>query len=183
MSQRCSAKNRNGKRCGAWAVREETQCTLHSVPGKAAEMGSKHGRKVTFLSRPNPPDLPYRPLKSVEEVCELLEETIDRIRQGPFDLRAANAIGFLAGIHLKALSQGVESPEPIDSEGSPGIYLSLFERLGPAAPEQKVFDLCPQPQLPGQSSVLAPLPCPGESIDDPPPPPNNHRGVITVEIG
>jgi hypothetical protein len=35
----------------------------------------------------------------------LLEETINRIRQGPFDLRTANSIGFLAGILLKALKR------------------------------------------------------------------------------
>ena len=38
----------------------------------------------------------------------LLEETINRVRHGPFDLRAANAIGFLAGILLKALDQRLE---------------------------------------------------------------------------
>ena len=36
----------------------------------------------------------------------LLEGTINRVRQGPFDLRAANAIGFLAGILLKAIDSG-----------------------------------------------------------------------------
>jgi len=38
------------------------------------------------------------PLKNVGQVSQLLAETINRVRQGPFDLRAANAIGFLAGI-------------------------------------------------------------------------------------
>jgi len=51
-------------------------------------------------------DLPKRSLKSVGQVSELLEETINRVRQGPFDLRAANAIGFLAGILLKAIDSG-----------------------------------------------------------------------------
>ena len=49
-----------------------------------------------------------RPLKSIGEVGELLEETINRVRHGPFDLRAANAIGFLSGILLKALDQRLE---------------------------------------------------------------------------
>src|ERR1035441_2639599 len=47
-------------------------------------------------------------LRGVGEVSELLEETINRVRQGPFDLRAANAIGVLAGILLKALDQRLE---------------------------------------------------------------------------
>ncbi len=53
-------------------------------------------------------DLPHKPLKSIGDVSELLEETINRIRQGRFDLRAANAIGFLAGTLLKALDQRLE---------------------------------------------------------------------------
>jgi hypothetical protein len=111
MSQRCSAKNRNGKRCGAWAVRGGTQCALHSDPERAAEMGSKHGRKVTLLSRPDPLNLSHRPLKSAEEVCELLEETINRVRQGSLDLRGANTIGFPSGVQLKALAQRIEAPD------------------------------------------------------------------------
>jgi hypothetical protein len=74
MSKRCSAKNRNGKRCGAWAVTEGDKCALHLNPELAAKMGSKHGRTVKFRSRPDVLALPHRPLKSIEEVCEFLEE-------------------------------------------------------------------------------------------------------------
>jgi hypothetical protein len=56
--------------------------------------------------KPDEGNLPLRSLKSVGQVSELLEETINRVRQGPFDLRAANAIGFLAGILLKAMDSG-----------------------------------------------------------------------------
>jgi len=64
-------------------------------PQAASEIGSKHGRGVRFLSARD--GLPHRPLKSIGEVSELLEETINRVRHGSFDLRAANAIGFLSG--------------------------------------------------------------------------------------
>jgi hypothetical protein len=40
-----------------------------------------------------------------------------------------------------------------------------------------------QPQQQDETSVPAPLPAPGESIDDPPTPPNTHPRVITVEVG
>jgi hypothetical protein len=80
---------------------------------------------------------------------------------------------------LKALAQRVEARET-DSEASGGIYMSLFQRLGSAAPQQKVFELFPQPQQQDQTSEPAPLPAPGESIDDPP---NDHSRVITVEVG
>jgi hypothetical protein len=140
MSKRCTGKNRSGKRCGAWAMTGATKCTLHADPERAAELGSKRGRRVKFRPEPDALDLPPRPLKSTEEVCELLEETINLVRRGSLDVRAANAIGFLAGIFLKALDQRVEARET-DSEASGGIYMSLFQRLGSAAPQQKVLEL------------------------------------------
>ena len=45
MSQRCSARNRSGKQCGAWAVTGGAKCALHLDPELAAKMGSKHGRR------------------------------------------------------------------------------------------------------------------------------------------
>jgi hypothetical protein len=45
----------------------------------------------------------------VGEVSELLEETINRVRQGPFDLRAANAIGYLAYQTVEASMKGQPS--------------------------------------------------------------------------
>jgi hypothetical protein len=39
MSQRCSAKNRNGKRCGAWPVRGTAKCALAFGPRKSGRNG------------------------------------------------------------------------------------------------------------------------------------------------
>ena len=73
-------------------------------------MGSKHRRGATTPSPSRDAGgLAHRPLKSIGEVSELLEETINRVREGPFDLRAANAIGFLASTLLKALDQRLEA--------------------------------------------------------------------------
>jgi hypothetical protein len=88
-------------------------------------MGSKHGRKVTLPSPPNAIDLPYKPLKNSGDVIELLEETMNRIRQGPGDLRAANAIGFLAGTLLKALDQ---RPARTSAEAKAGITAQLYAK-------------------------------------------------------
>ena len=105
MSRKCAAKNRKGERCGAWALKRGTQCAMHSDPELAAKMGSRHGRKVTFSPAPNVLALPFRPLKSNGDMIEFLEETMNRIRQGPVDIRTANVIGRLAGILLKAIDQ------------------------------------------------------------------------------
>jgi hypothetical protein len=68
-------------------------------------MGSKHGRRTTFPPARDASGLAHRPLKSIGDVSDLLEETINQVRRSPFDLRAANAIGFLAGILLKSLEK------------------------------------------------------------------------------
>jgi hypothetical protein len=80
-------------------------CFFHAHPEKLATLGRQGGQKNRRW-RADKCDFPERPLKSIGEVSELLEETINRVRQGPFDLRAANSIGFLSGILLKALESG-----------------------------------------------------------------------------
>jgi hypothetical protein len=81
---------------------------------------------------------------------------------------------------LKALAQRVEAPEARCNEES--VYLSLFQRLGSAAPEQEVFDLYPQPQEQDQTSALARLPAPSEISNDPPSQSHDPSGIITVEV-
>jgi hypothetical protein len=103
------------------------------------------------------------------------------LRRGPFDLRAANAIGFLAGILLKALDQRVESPETTNSEASSGIYMSLFQRLNSAAPQQEVSNYFRNRN--NKLKPAPPVPAPSEFVDDTPTRPNTHPRVITVEVG
>jgi len=104
--EQCKAKTKAGGVCQAPAV-ERGLCFFHAHPEKLAALG-RQGGKRSRRWKPDECGLPRRPLKSIGEVSELLEETINRVRQGPFDLRAANAIGFLAGILLKALDQRFE---------------------------------------------------------------------------
>jgi len=49
-----------------------------------------------------PPDTPDKPLASGADVISLLAETINQVRRGEVDPRISNAIGYLAGILLKA---------------------------------------------------------------------------------
>jgi hypothetical protein len=129
---------------------------------------------------------PYRSLKNIEEVCDFLEETINRLRQGLLDPRVANAMSLQEGILLKALAQRVESPEKTDS--GPGIYQSLFQRLGLGLPQQEeAYPLFPK--LPQKDAGVAPgpLPPPAESLYKPalpatPVPAKGERRVITIEV-
>ena len=100
----CRARTKAGRPCQAPAV-ERGLCFFHANPERLAELGRQGGRKNRRWE-PEPPGVTQKPLKSVADVGALLEETINKIRSGPFDLRAANAIGFLAGNLLKALEKG-----------------------------------------------------------------------------
>ena len=90
--ERCKARTKAGRLCQAPAV-EGGLCFCHAHPEKLAELGRRGGRKNRRWT-PDECDFPDRQLKTMGEVGELLEETINRVRQGPFDLRAANTIGF-----------------------------------------------------------------------------------------
>ena len=102
--EQCKAKTKAGSPCRAPAV-EAGLCFCHAHPEELAELGRQGGLKNRRWKVGNG-ELEHRPLKSVGQVSELLEETINRVRQGPFDLRAANAIGFLASILLRAMENG-----------------------------------------------------------------------------
>jgi hypothetical protein len=90
--------------CQAPAV-EGGLCFCHAHPERLAELDRPGGQKDRHW-KDDTCRLPHRPLKSNAEVSELLEETVNRVRHKPlFDLRAVNAIGFLAGVLLKVLDQ------------------------------------------------------------------------------
>src|ERR1700722_2151241 len=98
---------------------------LLSRSKKLAEFGRQGGQKNRHW-KIETESLPYRSVRNIDELCELLEETINRVRQGPFDLRAANTIGLLAVTCMKALAQRDQSTESTVNETSGGIYTSLF---------------------------------------------------------
>ncbi len=52
-----------------------------------------------------PQDVPDVPLETVQDVVALLADTINQVRTGHIDPRIANAVGYLAGIMLKAMEQ------------------------------------------------------------------------------
>ena len=46
----CEDKKRDGKRCRARALTGQNRCAMHSDPGRAAELGSKGGRRRSMYS-------------------------------------------------------------------------------------------------------------------------------------
>ncbi len=119
------------------AIRGARKCALHADPERAAQLGSKHGR-LKARSGLDAVELEYKPLKNPQAVSELLEETINRVRQGSLDLRTANTIGFLAGISLRSLAQQSKTPGSKKDTKRPGIYRAFFD-----GQKQKVRELYP----------------------------------------
>ena len=114
----------------------------------------------------------------------MLEETINRVRQGVLDIRTANTIGFLAGIQLKALGQEKECEQPKDRGESVSIYRSIFNRPGfthpDEKPDEKVYELYPPEEQAGTMPELAaPL---GECIYNLQTPSDHQDEIITIEV-
>lgn len=189
MSERCSSWNRSGKRCGAWALTGATRCALHSDPRRAAQLGSKHGCRRSSRLGTDPIALPYKPLKTMGDVSELLEETINRVRQGTLDLRSANTIGFLASVQMKTITVAQAQAEALEAktkEERPSVYMAFFgQQRSEGAQEEKVYDLYPKPEQDSSSVVAQHLPAEGEPVDHQqiaPDAPEDLQSVITVEI-
>jgi hypothetical protein len=100
----CKAKTKAGGTCRAPAV-ERGLCFFHAHPEKLAELGRQGGSKNRH-QRLVADDLQEKRFANVEDVRSLLEETVNHVRNGKLDCRLSNAIGFLAGMLLKALDQG-----------------------------------------------------------------------------
>ena len=89
---------------------ERGLCFFHAHPERLAELGRQGGQKNRRWKADEWCDLPTIRLRSIDDLIILLEETINRLRRGPFDLHTANTIGDLSGILLKALDQRGEDP-------------------------------------------------------------------------
>jgi hypothetical protein len=97
----CQHKKRDGRRCGASALKDQTRCAIHAQPGRAAELGSKGGRRRAAYG---PGDLKdFAAPKTAADLRELLAESIIEIRAGKLDPRIANALGYLGASYLRAL--------------------------------------------------------------------------------
>lgn len=97
----CKHKKRDGKRCGAPALTGQTCCAMHAQPGRAAELGSRGGRR---RSTHGSADLrEFAAPKTAADLRELLAESIIEIRSGKLDPRIANALGYLGASYLRAL--------------------------------------------------------------------------------
>src|SRR5258707_3970283 len=97
----CKHKKRDGERCGASALKGETRCAMHAEPGRAAELGSKGGRRRAAYTSDDLRE--FAAPKTAADLRDLLAESIIEIRAGKLDPRVANALGYLGASYLRAL--------------------------------------------------------------------------------
>jgi len=113
---RCQKIKRDGSGCGASALTGKKHCALHADPKRAAELGSKGGRRRAIFS----PDqlMPFSPPKTAAEVRDLLAQSMVEARAGQLDPRIVTSICDLANEFWKALEVCTieEVVEPLERE-------------------------------------------------------------------
>ena len=103
-SSKCCHVKSDGSHCGASARHGSVYCFFHD-PDSAPERetarkrgGIERSRRAAVL----PAGTPDCILGTSSDVVALLTETINQVRRGEVDPRTSNAVGYLAGILLKA---------------------------------------------------------------------------------
>jgi hypothetical protein len=100
--KKCKYIKTNKEQCKANAIENDDYCFWHSEKAKDV-------RKVALQKGGESPKRNYEnspvTLKTTNDVLELLEKTVNELRQNKSSTRIANAIGYLSGIMLKAIEQ------------------------------------------------------------------------------
>jgi hypothetical protein len=103
---RCQHRKANGEPCQANAMSGSPFCFFHDPEMVAERTEARRAGGQKNKAAVLPTETPDRPLTGVQDVVALLGETINQVRRGQIDPKVSNAVGYLAGILLKALEQG-----------------------------------------------------------------------------
>jgi hypothetical protein len=99
---KCEYKRDDGGECRAHAVKGSKLCFFHNPSNdderKLAQVTGGKGNRISVK-------FPLEPmkLKSAQDVVELLEDTVNRVRSGEIDVKIGNCIGVLSGQIIKAI--------------------------------------------------------------------------------
>jgi hypothetical protein len=102
---RCKLARADGTPCRANARPPSDFCIFHdpALAERRAEARRNGGRSRKAAVLADSKDLPVR---NAADVTALLAATINEVRQGKLDPKIANAVGYLAGVLLRALEIG-----------------------------------------------------------------------------
>jgi hypothetical protein len=101
---KCKYIKEDGKRCNVNAM-EDGYCYFHSpnIPEEEKKLARVKGGKnnVVLIGE----IMEETPVRTSEDVVKLMEDVINRVKQGVLDIRTANTIGYLAGVTQKAIKE------------------------------------------------------------------------------
>jgi hypothetical protein len=162
LSLTCEHTKGDGRPCRANARAGSRFCFFHD-PAAAEQRAAARRRGGQARSRRAavlPPGTQDLPLSQVGDVGVLLALTINQTRRGELDPKVANAVGYLASVQLKALSESdlarkvdqlqemVERVERDHSGNSPACRTTGAE--GPAAGADEQSPAGPTAKRPGE---------------------------------
>ena len=109
----CKAMTKAGKECRAPRLSGSDYCFFHD-PETCEErrISQSRGGLAKLIRTELQPVFDDVPVQSAADIVTLLGGTINDVRTGRIDPRIANAVGFLAGVALRAIEQ-VELEEKI----------------------------------------------------------------------
>jgi hypothetical protein len=102
-AQRCEHVRRNGEPCRGYAVTGSRFCFAHDpVQAPKRDEARRRGGEAGKIEPLSESSLIVR---SMGDVLELIERTINDVRAGRVDVRVANAVGYLANVSVKVIQQ------------------------------------------------------------------------------
>ena len=104
-SARCAHRFPDGSQCKARPLKGKDLCFWHDPESAsdrvaAGRQGGSRGRLRTLSG-----DVPDIPASDAASIVKLLSTTINHTLKGEIDPRVANAVGYLAGVILRAREQ------------------------------------------------------------------------------
>jgi len=105
INKTCSATKPDQSKCQAAAIPGSGLCYFHdpSYADKRQEAQAQGGRQNRLKTLGD--SAPDVKIEDSGDVITLLVQTINQVRKGQMDPKAANAMGYLANIIIKALEQ------------------------------------------------------------------------------
>jgi len=124
---KCQYTKPDSKRCNANSLVETKYCFSHNPKTQGEKKKAVLKGGLAPKPRKNAKRLEPLPLKSVEDIQSLIEDTINRVRTEPMTHQKANCVGYLANIALKALE--INEPEKVEERTIDKILTPEQEKI------------------------------------------------------
>jgi len=101
---KCKHIKNNGEECKANAM-DNGYCYLHNpdIPEGQKQLARVKGGENNIVLVGDV--MPVKNVKTNKDIVDLMEDVINRVKQGTLDIRVANTIGYLAGVSQKAIKE------------------------------------------------------------------------------